>query len=78
MDSMERRKKIYELARDDEEYRRIKAEYDRAKVLFDRFTLTLPEDQRNLLQSFPGMGHFLYHRMLSIICENMRFEDELQ
>ena len=78
MDSMERRKKIYELARDDEEYRRIKAEYDRAKVLFDRFTLTLPEDQRNLLQSFPGMGHFLYHSMLSIICENMRFEDEVQ
>ena len=76
MDAMERRKRLYELAESDPEYRRIRAEYEKAKEGFDRFTLTLPEQQRNLLQTCPGMGYFLHHRMLSIVCENMAFPDE--
>lgn len=77
MDPMERRKKIYEMAEDDAQYRRIKADFDKARDLFDRIALSLPEEERNLLQSYPGMGHFLHHRMLTIICENMCFEDEM-
>lgn len=72
----ERRKKICELAADDEDFRRAKAEYDRAKYLFDQFTLTLPPAQQDLLRSYPGMGYFLHHKMLNLICENMKFEDE--
>lgn len=76
MDPVERRKRIDEMAQADAGFRRAREEYDRAKALFDQFALSLPEDQRNLLQAYPGMGYFLHHKMLNLICEHMRFEDE--
>lgn len=73
---MERRKRIFELAEADEEYRKIRAELERAEKYFEAFTLTLPEQQRNLLRSCPGMEYFLHHRLLTLICETMTFPDE--
>lgn len=73
---MERRMRIMKLAERDEEFRRISAELAQAEKYFEAFTLTLPEEQRNLLRSCPGMEYFRFHRMLSIICEYMRFPDE--
>ena len=78
MTPMERRKRIEELTKTDEEYQKIKEEYKRARQLFDAFTLTLPEKDRNLLQTLPGMGCFLHSRMISLITENMVFPEELQ
>ena len=78
MTPMERRKKIKKLAETDGEYQKIRQEYDRARQLFDAFTLTLPEEDRNLLQSLSGMGYFLHSRMISLIAEHMVFPEELQ
>lgn len=76
MDPLERRRKIYEMAEADEEYRKMKAEYDRAQARFTRLTDHLPRRLRNLLWTYPGMGYFLHHRMLTLICETMSFPEE--
>ena len=78
MTPMERRKKIGKLAEADGEYQKIKVKYNRARQLFDAFTLTLPEEDRNLLQTLPGMGCFLHSRMITLVTENMVFPEELQ
>lgn len=76
MTPMERRSRIYEIAEADEEYGQMLAEYEAAKDRFERFVNRLPRKLRNLLWSYPGMGYFLHHRMLTIICKNMIFPDE--
>ena len=74
----ERRKRICQLAEADGEYQKLKEECDRARRLFDAFILTLPERDRNLLQTLPGMEYFLSSRMLTLVSENMTFPDEKQ
>ena len=72
----QRRSKIYELAESNEEYRKIMQELTSAKKAFELYTDPLPEDLRNLLWSYPGMGYFMHHRLLTMICETMRFPEE--
>ncbi len=73
---MERRSRIYEMLESDPEYGKMKAEYETAKARFTKLTDRLPKGVRNLLWSYPGMGYFLYHRMLNYVCEHMQFQDE--
>ena len=72
----ERRTRIQELARSDEEYQKMLREYDPAREEFERIAQQLPLPVRNALWSYPGMGYFLYHRMLTLVSEHMRFKDE--
>ena len=72
----ERRWHIYKLAEQDEKYRTIKKEYDAGKVWFEKVTNKLPRKLSNKLWVYPGMGYFMHHRMLTLICENMKFIDE--
>ena len=72
----QRRKRIYELAEADSEYRKIYAEFEPAKDRFTKLTNLLPKRTRNLLWSYPGLGYFLHHRMLTVICQYMKFSDE--
>ena len=72
----QRRKRIYELVEADSECRRIYSEFEPARTRFTKLTNFLPKRTRNLLWSFPGLGYFLHHRMLTLICRNMKFSDE--
>ena len=76
MTDLERRKRIYELCEQNEDYRAWKAQYDEAHQKFTRFTNRLPLILRNFLWSVPGLGYFVHHRMLNVICETLRFPDE--
>lgn len=72
----QRRNRIMELARKDEEYRHMMEEYGPAKTRFEKFVDKLPLPVRNLLWSYPGMGYLLHGRILTLVCEHMRFPDE--
>ena len=76
MTDLERRKRIYELCEQNEDYRAWKAQYDEAHRKFTAFTDKLPPKLRNFLWSVPATGYFVHHRMLNVICENMCFPDE--
>ena len=78
MTDMERRQRIYEICEQNKDYVACKAEYDKAYQKFTAFTDILPEKMRNFLWGVPGMGYFLHHRMLNIICEEMRFPGEIE
>ena len=72
----ERRQRIDQLAQADAEYRKMRSEYDLAKQRFTKLTDHLPRKLRNLLWSCPGMFYLMHHRMLTLICQNMKFYDE--
>ena len=78
MTELERRKRILEICEQNEDYMAWKAEYDRAQKKFTVFTDKLPVRLRNFLWSVPVTGYFLHHRMLNVICEVMRFPEELK
>ena len=73
---MERWEKIHQIAAADEEYQKLQVSYEMAKLRFTRFADKKPGWIRKLLLSYPGMGYFMHHRMLELICEHKRFEDE--
>ena len=68
--------RIYQLAETDAEYRKMKAEYEPGKAWFEKTMGRLPEKLRNRVWAYPGMGYFMHHRMLILICRNMKFVDE--
>lgn len=74
--SLERRKRIQEIAFEDSEFRAMHAEYEAAQTRFRKFADKMPKRLRNLLYSYPGMGYFLYHQMLNLVSEHMVFPDE--
>ena len=76
MTDLERRKRIYELCEQNEEYRIWKKQYDESHRKFTAFTDKLSPKLRNFLWSVPGSGYFVHHRMLDVICQSMRFPDE--
>lgn len=76
MTPLQRRERIQQIAGADEEFRKMKASWEQAREAFDTFTDTLPASQRNLLQEYPGMGYLLYHRLLTVVCQHMRFPEE--
>ena len=78
MTDLERRKRIYEICEQNEDYRGWKEEYDRVHRKFTAFTDKMPLKIRNFLWSVPGTGYFLHHRMLNVICQEMRFPEEIE
>lgn len=72
----ERRVRIYKMAEADPDYIKMKAEYDVGKAWFEKVVSRLPKKLRNHLFVYPGMGYFMHHQMLNIICNNMKFIDE--
>ena len=73
---LERRKRIFEIAEADADYKEILTEYNKHKGRFDRFTDRLPKKFGLFLQSYPYTGYFLHAHMLTLICEHMKFSDE--
>ena len=78
MTDLERRKRIYQICEQNEDYRGWKTEYDRVHRKFTAFTDKMPLKIRNFLWSVPGTGYFLHHRMLNVICQEMRFPEEIE
>lgn len=76
MTDLERRTRIYELCEQNEDYRAWKGQYDAAYQKFTKFADKLPFKFRNFLWTLPTCGYFVHHRMLNVICEEMRFPDE--
>ena len=76
MTDLERRKRIYELCEQNEDYRAWKVQYDEAYQKLTKFTDKLPLKLRNFFLRAPVCGYFAHHRMLNVICEAMRFPDE--
>jgi len=74
----QRRARIQEMIGSDEEYQKMLREYELARAEFERLVDQFPLPLRNALWSYPGMGHFLYHRMLTVVSEKLRFEDETE
>ena len=72
----ERRARIYQMAEADPDYIQMKAEYEPAKKWFEKVVGRLPKKLRNRLFTYPGMGYFMHHKMLNIICDHMKFADE--
>ena len=76
LNPLDRRFKIYQLMEADTEFCLIKEVCAEAEAVFTGVTERFPEDIRNTLWNYPGMGYLLHSRMLTIICEHMKFEDE--
>ena len=72
----ERRQRIYELTEADKDFQAMLAEYLSAKAWFEKHIRWIPAKLRSRLLSYPGMGHFLYHQLLNLVCQHMRFPDE--
>ena len=73
---LERRQRIHAIAEADPDYIQMNAEYEPARIWFEKVVTRLPNGLRNRLFTYPSMGYFMHHRMLTIICENMKFFDE--
>ena len=72
----QRRERIRRMADSDPEIRKMKKEYEAGRAWFEKVTKWLPPRLHSKLWNFPGMAHFIHHRLLTLICENMKFNDE--
>lgn len=72
----ERRMRIYAKAMENQQCREFAREYEKAKALCQEYANTMPQEIHDVILGYPVMGYFLHHRLLDIICENMRFPDE--
>ena len=72
----QRRKRIYEMMAENQDFVRMQEAYTPAKAWFDKFTAWLPSPLRNRLREYPGMMYFMHSRTIDIICKQMKFQDE--
>ena len=72
----QRRKRIYEMMAENQDFARMQEAYTPAKAWFDKFTAWLPSPLRNRLREYPGMMYFMHSRTIDIICKQMKFQDE--
>ena len=72
----ERRERIRQLAASDPEISKMKKEYDEGRAWFEKATASMSPKRHSQWWTFPGMAHFIHHRLLTLICENMKFNDE--
>ena len=72
----QRRERIRQLAAEDPEIQKMKEDYDAGRTWFEKTTAWMPPRLHSRWWTFPGMAHLIHHRMLTLICENMRFRDE--
>lgn len=76
MDSKERREKLNAMVWEDPDFRSAWEEYERTKNKFEKLVRWMPRKVRNILWAYPGMGYFLYQRMMDYVCEQMIFQNE--
>ena len=72
----QRRERIRRMADSDPEIRKMKKEYDEGREWFEKATASMTPECHSKWWNFPGMAHFIHHRLLTLICENMKFNDE--
>ena len=72
----QRRERLHQMAEGDPEIRRMKKEYDEGRAWFEQATASMSPKRHSQWWTFPGMAHFIHHRLLTLICENMKFNDE--
>ena len=72
----QRRERLLRMADCDPETSRMKEEYEKGRAWFEKATRWMPPALRSKWWNFPGMGYLIHSRMLTLICENMRFYDE--
>ena len=72
----QRRKRIYKMMEENQDFIRMQEAYRPAKAWFDKFTTYLPRPLRNRLREYPGMMFFMHSRMIDTICKQMKFPDE--
>lgn len=72
----QRRARIQEMVEADEEFQKMLREFEPAREEFEHLVDQFPLPLRNILWSYPGMGHFLYHRLLTVVSNEMQFKDE--
>lgn len=73
---IQRRQRLLELMEADPDCRRLLADYRAAQRRFTTMTDRLPRVLREWLWALPGTGYYLHHRILTLVCEQMRFGDE--
>ena len=71
----EKRSKLWSIAESDPEYQKMKADYLQFEGDFSAYVDALPKEFRNYLWGYPGMAQFMFHRILSIACSMMDFND---
>ena len=72
----QRRKRIYQMMDENQDFIRMQEAYTPAKAWFDKFTALLPRPLRNRLREYPGMMYFIHSRTIDTICKHMKFPDE--
>lgn len=72
----ERRQRILQISKSDPDGSKLWAEYENANRRFSAIADRLPAKLREFLWLLPGAGYFLHHRILTLVCENMRFPEE--
>ena len=73
---LQRRERLQRMADNDPEIRRMMEECEKGRAWFEKATRWMPPALHSKWWNFPGMGYLLHGRMLTLICENMRFCDE--
>jgi len=76
LSSIERRSRLEKLAQLDSDYCTASQECEKQKAWFTKITDKLPRKWRQRFWAYPGMQYFVFTRMLTLACENMRFPDE--
>ena len=72
----QRRERIRQIADADPEIRKMRKEYEQGRAWFEKATKWMPPGLHSKWWNFPGMWHLIHHRMITLICENMKFQDE--
>lgn len=74
--SADRLLRVLELAEADEEYQKMKAIYTPGKGWFEKVVNRLPRRLRDKFRTYPYMGYLMHNRVLLLVCEHMKFQDE--
>lgn len=72
----QRRERIRQMIRSDPQIQEMSKDYEAGRTWFEKATKWMPPRLHSKWWTFPGMAHFIYHRVLTLISENMRFPDE--
>ena len=73
---LERRKRIWNMVQADAEIQKMNREYEKGREWFVKATKWMPSRLHTKWWNFPGMSYFIHQRTITLICENMKFQDE--
>lgn len=75
---LQRRQRLEDMIRSDPDCGQLWKEYMEAQQHFMKMMERKPQKTRDRLWRLPGVGYFLYHRVLMMVCKTMRFYDETE